>query len=126
GRFEDEGWRLRKDGSRYWANVVITALRDDRGGLLGFSKVTRDLTERMRAEEDARRLVEETTARRVAERDARVIREQRERLHVTLVSIGDAVISTDARGRVEFLNPVAEGLVGWTTGEAAGRPLDEV
>src|SRR6476661_1055721 len=46
GRFEDEGWRLRKDGSRFWANVVITALRDRYGNLQGFSKVTRDLTER--------------------------------------------------------------------------------
>ncbi len=52
GRFEDEGWRLRKDGSRFWANVVITALRDASGRLVGFAKVTRDLTERRRAEED--------------------------------------------------------------------------
>lgn len=49
GRFEDEGWRLRKDGSRFWADVVITALRDDGGRLLGFGKVTRDLTDRMLA-----------------------------------------------------------------------------
>jgi len=46
GRFEDEGWRVRKDGSRFWANVVITALRDDEGKLGGFSKITRDLTDR--------------------------------------------------------------------------------
>src|SRR5882672_11296917 len=45
GRFEDEGWRVRKDGSRFWANVVITALRDESGELVGFAKVTRDLTE---------------------------------------------------------------------------------
>ena len=51
GRVEDEGWRVRKDGSRFWANVVITALRDDDGRLRGFAKVTRDLTERRRAEE---------------------------------------------------------------------------
>src|SRR5678816_2010210 len=51
GRFEDEGWRLRKDGSRFWANVVITALRDERGKLLGFSKITRDVTERKLHEE---------------------------------------------------------------------------
>ncbi len=126
GRFEDEGWRVRKDGSQFWANVVITALKDERGDLLGFSKITRDMTERKRAEEDARRLVEEAAARRVAERDARLIREQRERLHVTLASIGDAVISTDAQGRVEFLNPVAEELLGWTTEEAAGRTLGDV
>jgi PAS domain S-box-containing protein len=51
GRFEDEGWRLRKDGSRFWANVIITALRDDGGKLIGFSKITRDLTDRMQAEQ---------------------------------------------------------------------------
>jgi PAS domain S-box-containing protein len=51
GRFEDEGWRLRKDGSRFWANVVITAMRDEDGVLRGFSKITRDLSERKRAEE---------------------------------------------------------------------------
>jgi len=50
GRFEEEGWRLRKDGSAYWANVVITAVRDDTGQLLGFAKVVRDLTERNRVE----------------------------------------------------------------------------
>jgi PAS domain S-box-containing protein len=51
GRVEDEGWRLRRDGGRFWANVVITALRDEEGTLTGFSKVTRDVTERRRAEE---------------------------------------------------------------------------
>jgi PAS domain S-box-containing protein len=52
GRFEEEGWRLRKDGTRFWANVVITALRDPAGRLVGFAKVTRDLTERRRLEEE--------------------------------------------------------------------------
>ena len=60
GRFEEEGWRVRKDGSRFWANVVITALRDKNGELVGFAKVTRDLTERRLAEQrrldDARRV----------------------------------------------------------------------
>jgi PAS domain S-box-containing protein len=50
GRFEDEGWRLRRDGSRFWANVVITPLHDASGAAIGFAKVTRDLTERVRAE----------------------------------------------------------------------------
>ena len=57
GRFEDEGWRVRKDGSRFWANVVITALRNPNGALIGFAKVTRDLTERRQAEENLRALV---------------------------------------------------------------------
>jgi len=64
GRFEDEGWRVRKDGSTFWANVVISAVRDDRGNLVGFSKVTRDLTDRKRAEE-------ERTARLAAEHASR-------------------------------------------------------
>lgn len=51
GWVEDEGWRIRKDGSRFWANVIITALRDPSGKLIGFSKVSRDLTERKQAEE---------------------------------------------------------------------------
>src|SRR5207245_6532878 len=51
GRYEEEGWRIRKDGSRFWADVVITALTDGTGKLRGFSKVTRDVTERKRAEE---------------------------------------------------------------------------
>ncbi len=126
GRFEDEGWRIRKDGRPFWANVVITALYDDSGDFRGFSKITRDLTERKRSEDNARRLVEEAAARRVAEENARLIRQERERLHVTLASIGDAVISTDAEGRVDFLNPVAERLIGWTTEEAAGCALHDV
>jgi rsbT co-antagonist protein RsbR len=59
GRFEDEGWRVRKDGSRYWANVVITALRDASGNLLGFGKVTRDLSERRQNEEKIRKQAQE-------------------------------------------------------------------
>jgi hypothetical protein len=56
GRFEDEGWRQRKDGTRFWANVVITALRDPSGALIGYAKVTRDLTERRQLEEERVRL----------------------------------------------------------------------
>ena len=52
GRFEDEGWRVRKDGTQFWANVVISAVREENGTLVGFAKVTRDLTERRRAEEE--------------------------------------------------------------------------
>ncbi len=64
GRFEDEGWRLRKDGSQFWANVVITAVRDRAGSLVGFAKVTRDLTDRKRAEEErAARLAAEEANR---------------------------------------------------------------
>ncbi len=58
GQFENEGWRVRKDGSRFWASVVITALRDEAGELRGFSKVTRDITERKQAEERIRQQVD--------------------------------------------------------------------
>ena len=51
GKFEDEGWRVRKDGSRFWASVVIDPIRDDQGMLIGFAKITRDITERKRAQE---------------------------------------------------------------------------
>lgn len=56
GRVEDQGWRVRKDGSRFWADVVITALKDNAGQLQGFSKILRDATERKRAEEGLRLL----------------------------------------------------------------------
>ena len=59
GRFEDEGWRVRKDGTRFWANVVITALRDKEGTLKGFGKVTRDLTERRATEERIKKQAQE-------------------------------------------------------------------
>ncbi len=65
GRSEDEGWRIRKDGARFWANEVITVLRDQDGSVHGFGKVMRDLTERKRAEEratlQAREIVEIST-----------------------------------------------------------------
>jgi PAS domain S-box-containing protein len=51
GRFEKEGWRVRKDGSRFWAHVVIDSIRDDSGRLIGFAKITRDITERKKAQE---------------------------------------------------------------------------
>jgi PAS domain S-box-containing protein len=65
GRFEDEGWRIRKDGSRFWASVVITAVRDESGKLLGFAKITRDFTERIEAQ---RALHKEIAERRDAQR----------------------------------------------------------
>src|SRR5262249_13166697 len=145
GRFEDEGWRLRKDGSRFWANVVITALRNPSGELRGFAKVTRDLTERRQAEERLRqaygeletrieaRTAELTEANRAlaAEVEQRrqteaALARERERLEIPLTSIGDAVIVVSPEGLVTFLNPVAEGLTGWTQAEALGRQLTEV
>jgi PAS domain S-box-containing protein len=106
GRVEDEGWRVRKDGTRLWASVTITALRDAAGGLRGFGKVTRDLTTRREMEERLRR--------------------SEESLSATLYSIGDAVLATDEHARILRLNPVAERLTGWSESEAIGQPIDEV
>jgi PAS domain S-box-containing protein len=93
GRFEDEGWRLRKDGSRFWANVVITALRDTHGQLVGFAKVTRDLTARREAEDQARRLAGEEAVRAEAVRRS----EELMRLNVQLESaLADAQTARDA------------------------------
>jgi len=63
GRFEEEGWRVRKDGTRFWANVVITALHGAHGEITGFAKVTRDLTSKRSADENQRELVREQLAR---------------------------------------------------------------
>ena len=71
GTVEDEGWRVRKDGSRFWANVIITAVFDARGELRGFAKVTRDITDRKIAEETQRALLEQREARLIAEEERR-------------------------------------------------------
>src|SRR6185436_2456636 len=57
GKVEDEGWRVRKDGSKFWANAILTALRDRNGQLIGYSKVARDLTERRKDEERKNQLI---------------------------------------------------------------------
>jgi len=67
GRYEDEGWRVRKDGTRFWADVILTALRDETGVPYAFAKITRDLTERRAAEERERALLVEREARSAAE-----------------------------------------------------------
>jgi PAS domain S-box-containing protein len=105
GRFEDEGWRIRKDGSRFWANVVISAIRDPNGTLLGFSKVTRDLTSRRDAEEQARKLAAEEAAHAEAARR----NEDLERLNVELES-ALALAERSTRVRDDVLAVVAHDL----------------
>jgi len=84
GRYEEEGWRIRKDGSRFWASVVITALRDESGRLRGFGKLTRDLTERHEAElrRNAERDAEESRLREHADRMAELERTKTEFLNL--------------------------------------------
>lgn len=109
GRFEDEAWRVRKDGSRFWASVVLTRLVDRDGKLLGFAKVTRDLTEHRRAEEE--RLI-----RARAQADA----ERRFRLLVE--SVADyAIYLLDPNGNVSSWNVGAERIKGYRADEILGR-----
>ena len=106
GRVEDEGWRVRKDGSRFWANVVITALRGTDGRLRGFGKVTRDLTARRQAEETERALLREQVARLAAEDAEARLRDSEERyralsqrLEVILEGVADGIAVQDQNGR---------------------------
>jgi PAS domain S-box-containing protein len=102
GRFEDEGWRLRKDGSRFWANVVITPLYGQAGELSGFAKVTRDLTERRRHEEELR------------------LSEQRFRLLVD--SVRDyAIFMLAPDGTVQSWNAGAQAIKGYSASEIIGQ-----
>ncbi len=86
GRFEDEGWRVRKDGSNFWANVVITALHDSSGNLRGFAKVTRDMTDHKRAEESLSRLSGRVLKLQDAER-RRIARELHDSTSQTLSAL---------------------------------------
>ena len=102
GRFEDEGWRIRKDGTRFWANVIITALRDRSGGLLGFAKITRDLTMRREAEE--------------------ALRESEERFRLLVEGVRDyAIFMLDPTGLVETWNGGAERIKGYRAKEIIGQ-----
>ena len=102
GRFEDEGWRVRKDGSRFWANVVITALRDDAGKLVAFSKITRDLSERRREEE--------------------ALRQSEERFRLLVDGVQDyAIFLLSPEGVVTSWNVGARRILGYEAGEIAGK-----
>ena len=104
GRYEEEGWRVRSDGTLFWANVVITAIHAPDGGLVGFAKVTRDLTERKRAEES--------------------LRESEARLTGIVASATDAIISTDEERRILVFNQAAERLFGVPADQVIGGSLD--
>jgi PAS domain S-box-containing protein len=106
GRIEDEGWRLRKDGSRFWANVTITALREHSGKLIGFAKVTRDVTERMRA--------------------AQQLRDSEERYRTVAETATDAIVGINEHSLIQFVNPAATKIFGFEAVELIGQPLTKL
>jgi PAS domain S-box-containing protein len=112
GSYEEEGLRVRKDGSTFLANVLITALRDEDGELRGFAKVTRDITARKEAEEHERLLAQERGAR--------------ERTTDILESISDAFYAVDRGWRFTYVNNKAEEMWGRSREELLGENLWEV
>ena len=101
GWHEDEGWRIRKDGTRFWANVVVNALRNAQGELIGFSKVTRDLTERRASEEKVRQI--------------------EERFKLMIGAVKDyAFYMIDVNGKVTSWNDGAKNIKGYDAREIIG------
>ncbi len=101
GRFEDEGWRVRKDGSRFWANVVITALRDEDGVLRGFGKLTRDLTARREREEAERRAAADRAVAVEQARAAEALRRIEEAQRRTIADLARAEREAREMGRLQ-------------------------
>jgi PAS domain S-box-containing protein len=103
GHCRAEGLRLRKDGRRFWAEVVLSALRDEAGHLRGFAKITRDISRRKRAEQE--------------------LRETTQRLQAILQTAVDGIITIDERGLIQSVNPATERLFGYAPAELVGQNI---
>jgi PAS domain S-box-containing protein len=118
---------IRKDGSLLPAIVSVTALRDAKNTIIGYLLIGTDNTIRKKIEAERLQLLEiqEDTNRRLLRSNV-TLRISEERLAVTLNSIGDGMIATDAERRVTLMNPIAEQLTGWKMAQAIGRPVEEI
>ncbi len=103
GRYQEEGLRVRKDGSRFWASVLITALRDEQGNLRGFSKVIRDITELKRAEEE--------------------LKESEQRFRTLIQNSSDVIMVIGADGTIRYVSPAVERLMGYHPEELVGKSV---
>jgi len=127
GGFQEEAWRVRKGGERFWAGVLVTPLRDPTGVLRGYAKITRDLTDRLKLEEEARRAAEERAARRQAELDAAAVRRSRDELDLILKSITEGVTVQSPDEQLVFANDAAARLCGFASAEEMlAAPPDEL
>jgi len=105
GRVEDEGWRLRKDGSKFWANVVITSLYDNEGTLLGFAKVTRDLTQRKEQEDELRKT---NILLKKQQLDLQLLNASKD----DFISLASHQLRTPATGVKQYIGMLIEGFSG--------------
>jgi PAS domain S-box-containing protein len=105
GRVEDEGWRIRKDGTRFWADVVVTALYEEDGTLRGFAKVTRDLTERKHMEDE---LVRANTQLKHQQEELTILNQVKDEF----ISLASHQLRTPATGVKQYLGLLLQGFLG--------------
>ena len=116
GKAIHEGWRVRKDGTRFWGNIVITAIHDDTGEIAGYLKVTRDFTERKKAEDNYSNYVEELKSKNEA------LKQSEERYHKMVSEVADyVIILLDKTGKVLDWNKGAERIKGYKSEEILGK-----
>jgi PAS domain S-box-containing protein len=127
GFFREEGWRVRKDGTRFWADVTITAVREAGGVLVGFAKVTGDLTTRKAADEQRVQLAAEKAAH-AAEQEAHArLHEAHEQLRLVFQGIAEGILVQGRDGRVMLANDTAARMCGFANAaEIATAPVADV
>jgi PAS domain S-box-containing protein len=118
---------IRKDGSRLPAVVSVTALRNAKGAIIGYLLIGTDNTARKLVEAERQNLIEiQQETHKQLQQTNLTLQVSEEKLAVTLHSIGDGVIATDAKARVTLINTLAQKLTGWSQAEATGRPIDDI